>query len=215
MLAGIDQFVSPADGGVRVMSACRPVQPWLCGEALIGGSLWALWMDGALDLTVHNGSTVRVRRRERIAYPASSLEHQLANALADRPELAVDLLARAMSFTGARPWLDVIEVVVDENGTAHPALPAVGQPLSAEIRPRWLTTAVAELSERWDTWWGNDAEALIAVGRACHDAIRIRRHDHAVLVVDGAPVFATSSPDPAEADAELFRPNCPRWARRI
>lgn len=230
MLVGIDRFVASVDDGVRVVGAHRPVQPWLCGETLLGGALWALWMDGVLDLTVRDGSVAEVRPGRRIAYPASSLERRLVGALSEQDENAVDLLVRTMYFTGARPWLDVIEVVADEivdaghlamvtpptrNGTARSTSPATHHALTAEIGPRWPATAVAEVSERWDTWWANGPDTLVAVGRACHDAIVIRRRDHAILVAGGVPLAGRRPPDPAEADAELARRHCPRWARRI
>ncbi|HJP73315.1 MAG TPA: hypothetical protein VJ914_03555 [Pseudonocardiaceae bacterium] len=214
MLLCIDQFVAVVDEGVLVPRSTRQVQPWLGGEALLGGALWALWTDGVIELVT--GSPVEVRLCRGASYPAASLEYRLLAALSDQRESVTDLLIRALEFTGAQPWSDLVVLVRGE-------LVAAGDAVRAPARvnghtPRFLmpglAAAVERLGSRWDSWWSGRETLLVAVARACHDALAARRQRFARGVLHGLS-FAGQPCDHAEAAAAAARSQCPRWPRTL
>lgn len=226
MLLGIDRFVAVAEDGVAVPHSARRVQPWLCGEALLGGAIWALWTDGVIE-PVDRGPDFRLCGNAD--YPDASLERLVQASVSDRPEPPVDTLTRALEFARVQPWNDVVEVV-------HGELLAAGYPLDEPPptnghRPRFLLPAnqreegdetapvvlasiLERLSGRWDRWWSSHDEMLVSVARACHDSLVARRLGAARALLHGLP-FPARPRDPAEAAAGQARPRCPRWARQL
>ena len=214
MLLCIDQFVAVVDDdGVLVPRSTRQVQPWLGGEALLGGALWALWTDGVVELVA--GSPVEVRLCRGASYPAASLECRLLAALSDQREPVTDLLVRALEFTGAQPWSDLVVLVRGELAAAD-AGSAPGR-VNGHT-PRFLMPGLAaevdRLGSRWDSWWSGREALLVAVARACHDALVARRQRFARGVLHGLS-FAAQPCDHAEAAAAAARSQCPRWPRRL
>lgn len=215
MLLGIDQFVAVVDEGVVVPRSTRQVQPWLGGEALLGGALWALWTDGAVELRAGR-SSAEVRLCRRASYPEASLECRLMAALSDRRESVTHLLVRTLEFTGAQPWSDLVllvhgELVAAEFADGAPA--RVNGHTPRFLRPG-LAEAVEQLGSRWDSWWSGRETLLVAVARACHDALAARRQWFARGVLHGLS-FSEQPPDHAEAAAGAARSQCPRWPRRL
>lgn len=222
MLLCIDQFVAVVDDGVRVPRSARQVQPWLGGEALLGGALWALWTDGVVELdggappSRGGRQSIEVRLRRTASYPTASLECRLAAALSHRPEPAAGLLTRTLEFTGAQPWCDLVLL-------AHAELAAAGHTSGAPAHVNGntppfalpgLAEAVERLGSRWDSWWSGREALLTALARACHDALAARRQHFARGVLHGLSV-ADQPRDHAEAAAAAARSRCPRWPHRL
>lgn len=226
MLLGIDRFVALAEDGIAVPHSTLRVQPWLCGEALLGGALWTLWTDGVVEPTGQEGE---FRRCGRIEYPAASLECRVQDCLSDRPEPLLDTLLRTLDFAQVQPWHDVVQLVYRELLIA--GYPVDEPPPTNGHRPRFLVTAndtdptdagapmlpamLARLSARWDRWWSQREDALVVLARACHDALVAHRLRFARTVMAYGLPLTERPPDPAEAAAGVVRPRCPRWARRL
>jgi hypothetical protein len=240
MLLGIDRFVAVVEDGIEVPHSTRHVQPWLGGEILLGGALWSLWTDGTAELVSRpsgpdaaaSAPLTDVRLCGRARYPNASLETRLVVALSDRPEPVIDVLTRALGFTGAQPWCDLILAAYGELVAAgYPIGPTTGlngrtprflaQATSegghldrTPTTPADLVSAVEQLSARWDSWWSGNEAMLVALARACHDSLAIRRQRFAREVVHGLPLRG-EPPDHAEAAARQARSRCPRWPRHL
>jgi hypothetical protein len=222
MLLCIDQFVAVVDEGVVVPRSARQVQPWLGGEALLGGALWALWTDGVVELASRaprsrpGRPSVEVQLCRTASYPEASLECRLMAALSRRREPAADLLIRTLEFTGAQPWSDLVLLVHEELTAAEQT---AGAPAHINGNtPRFLLPGLAEaverLGSRWDSWWSGREAVLAALARACHDALAARRQRFARGVLHGLS-FAEQPRDHAEAAAAAARSQCPRWPHQL
>lgn len=215
MLLCIDQFVAVVDEGVAVPRSARQVQPWLGGEALLGGALWALWTDGVVELaggaprSRPGRTSVEVQLCRTASYPEASLECRLMAALSHRREPAADLLIRTLEFTGAQPWSDLVLLVHGELAAAEQT---AGAPAHVNGNtPRFLLPGLAS---RWDSWWSGREVLLAALARACHDALAARRQRFARGVLHGLS-FAEQPRDHAEAAAAAARSRCPRWPHHL
>jgi hypothetical protein len=245
MLLGIDRFVTVTDHGIGVICTDRHVQSWLCGEALLGGALWALWEDGALSFTVEQRRhavigaerpTAVVQRQTRLDYPSNSLEARLLEALSDRPEAAVDALKATIGKVHGQPWQNIMLVafheIVDAGYVSWRPLEGSGakgwfvrrmakkidvpgEPVPDCRRLSALAPEIDRLIARWDVRWSGNDEALVALGRACHDAIVGRRIDLISVRGAGTGAGGVRGADEEEEWMSQARPSCPRWARSI
>jgi hypothetical protein len=177
-----------------------------------------------------------VQRQTRLDYPSNSLEARLLEALSDRPEAAVDALKATIGKVHGQPWHNIMLVafheIVDAGYVSWRPLEGSGAkgwfvrrmakkidvPGEPEPDCRRLSALAPEidrLTARWDAWWSGNDEALVALGRACHDAIVGRRIDLISVRGAGALGGGGRGTDEEEAWMSQARPSCPRWARSI